>query len=445
MRTSRGAASGRRSGEIEPIYKRLPHGPHALGAEEVASSQRARLLGATIEAVHRSGYEAMSVKDIISLAWVSRRAFYEQFANKEECFLATADVIAARAERRIRAAYRAREGDFRDRMAAAFEELAEVAAEDPKGARLLLSEAQTAGLQGLRHLQRATLTFETLLQSGFSTAPEVSALPPYAPRAMVGALHWVLARALREPSVDGLPGVCKQMLAWTLLFDGDTGDPEPAVPAPDSPSSAASHPIGGPAPEPHGPDDRRRILGSALLLAVRLGFRQMTPPQIADAAGVRVAAFFRHFASKEECFLAALDAVGNDLRRIAASADTDTDEWPRALQAMIGRLLAYLAARPDYALALCTVAPASGAAGIEHNLRLVQDLARLVTRSAPARARSRLARETAQGAIWHIIQSETLTGNISDLRYRGDAVSYVVMVPFIGPERAAEAVYEPIS
>src|ERR1700719_2099929 len=88
------------------LYQRLPHGPHRLGAGAVAHNQRSRMYGAMIEAVSSDGYERAGVRQVVGLAGVSRRAFYEQFANKQECFLATFDVIAARGAGRVSAAYR---------------------------------------------------------------------------------------------------------------------------------------------------------------------------------------------------------------------------------------------------------------------------------------------------------------------------------------------------
>ncbi|MHB8532037.1 MAG: TetR family transcriptional regulator, partial [Solirubrobacteraceae bacterium] len=75
-------AAGEGRAFVGPLYERLPHGPHQLDRTEVARNQRARIHGAMIEAVSRSGYEQASVKHVITLAGVSRRAFYEQFQNK---------------------------------------------------------------------------------------------------------------------------------------------------------------------------------------------------------------------------------------------------------------------------------------------------------------------------------------------------------------------------
>src|ERR1700691_3532137 len=112
---SRGSTrrAGRESGTaqtIAPIYKRLPKGPHGITATGVAHHQRIRMHGAMIEAIPTRGYRNTSVKHVIGLAGVSRRAFYEQFANKEDCFLETFDLIAARSVKRVPGAYRAPSG-----------------------------------------------------------------------------------------------------------------------------------------------------------------------------------------------------------------------------------------------------------------------------------------------------------------------------------------------
>jgi AcrR family transcriptional regulator len=53
-------------------------------------SQRARMLDAITRSVADKGYARVTVSDIVGLAGVSRRTFYEQFGDKEECLLAAA-------------------------------------------------------------------------------------------------------------------------------------------------------------------------------------------------------------------------------------------------------------------------------------------------------------------------------------------------------------------
>ena len=66
----------------------LPRRPHKSVREELRASQRGRLICAIADSVSANGYPATSVADIIALAGVSRRTFYEHFEDKEACFLA---------------------------------------------------------------------------------------------------------------------------------------------------------------------------------------------------------------------------------------------------------------------------------------------------------------------------------------------------------------------
>jgi AcrR family transcriptional regulator len=72
----------------------LPRRPHLDVRAELRASQVGRLICAVADAVAAKGYAATSVSDIIALAGVSRRTFYEHFEDKEACFLASYDTGA---------------------------------------------------------------------------------------------------------------------------------------------------------------------------------------------------------------------------------------------------------------------------------------------------------------------------------------------------------------
>src|SRR3954451_4295790 len=73
----------------------LPRGRHAAPREVVAESQRERLLVAMAEATAAKGYANVAVADVIERAGVSRRSFYEHFANKEAASLPAYDAGVA--------------------------------------------------------------------------------------------------------------------------------------------------------------------------------------------------------------------------------------------------------------------------------------------------------------------------------------------------------------
>src|SRR3954470_18630703 len=72
----------------------LPRPRFVNTREELRASQRGRLICAIADSVAAKGYAATSVADVIALAGVSRKAFYEHFEDKESCFLASYDTGA---------------------------------------------------------------------------------------------------------------------------------------------------------------------------------------------------------------------------------------------------------------------------------------------------------------------------------------------------------------
>jgi AcrR family transcriptional regulator len=215
---ARGRSSARTGKAIAPLYKRLPKGPHGMPMEDVVHHQRIRMHGAMIEAIAAHGYERTSVKHVIGLAGVSRRAFYEQFTNKENCFMETFDLIVNRAIQRLNGACRGRTGTREQRLRAALKALAEEIETNPKALSLVLSDALTAGPEGQLRVRRALAACEQLLANGFATPPAKGRLPGPLVRAAAGGLRRATFVRLRGWDNRGRTALSGEMLRWTLLF-----------------------------------------------------------------------------------------------------------------------------------------------------------------------------------------------------------------------------------
>ncbi|HET8673755.1 MAG TPA: helix-turn-helix domain-containing protein, partial [Thermoleophilaceae bacterium] len=114
------------------------------------ASQRGRMLDAMARAVADKGYASTTVRDVIGRARVSRETFYEQFANKEECFLAALDTAA---DALLAAMAEALGEDAADPVASFERSLAaylDGLAKEPAYARTFLIEAYAAGPESLR-------------------------------------------------------------------------------------------------------------------------------------------------------------------------------------------------------------------------------------------------------------------------------------------------------
>ncbi|MGW4719114.1 TetR/AcrR family transcriptional regulator [Nocardia sp. NPDC004260] len=80
-----------RDGVFFTLPAALPRGRHHLGREQVMAAQRERLLVAVTELLAARGYAGFGPTDVAKRAGVSLAAFYDAFANKDECVFAGYD------------------------------------------------------------------------------------------------------------------------------------------------------------------------------------------------------------------------------------------------------------------------------------------------------------------------------------------------------------------
>ncbi len=121
---------------------------NGLGNARVFEVQRARILSAMVEVVLGEGTASVSVAHVVSRAGVSRRTFYELFADREECLLAALDDAFERIAAVVAPAYE-RERSWRERIRAALVELLGLFDEDPGLGRLVVVESLAAGPRAL--------------------------------------------------------------------------------------------------------------------------------------------------------------------------------------------------------------------------------------------------------------------------------------------------------
>jgi AcrR family transcriptional regulator len=125
---------------------RLPRGRHALPPEQVAESQRWRLLAAAGEVLEARGYVRTTSAEIADRAGVSRTTFYEQFENLEACLIAAHETVADCLVGIV--AQRGECRDGRERLETAIEDALEFLAAEPGMAKLLGAEV-VAGVPGI--------------------------------------------------------------------------------------------------------------------------------------------------------------------------------------------------------------------------------------------------------------------------------------------------------
>jgi AcrR family transcriptional regulator len=146
---------------------RLPRGRHGLPREAVADSQRGRMLDAMIEVVAARGYAETRVVDVIGVAGVSRKTFYELFDSKEDCFLAAYDILFGRLLGEAEAGYGALGGSpWPERVRVGMGAVLEHLATHPDEARFALVEVLSAGPRALARRDAALRQFTGFIEAG---------------------------------------------------------------------------------------------------------------------------------------------------------------------------------------------------------------------------------------------------------------------------------------
>lgn len=172
---------------------------------------------------------------------------------------------------------------------------------------------------------------------------------------------------------------------------------------------------------------RERLLAAiAHEVAVR-GYRATTITGIVKTASVSTRDFYEHFESKEECFLAAFDAVRDHLEELVADRVATEPNWPDQVVAALRAALEFLAADPDLAR-LCLVEPVSATPRTAIRFRGA------VLACVPALERGRA--ELPEGASMPPSTEDSLLGGIISLATRSVLVGEAEQLPTLLPDLA---------
>ncbi len=440
METGSGeAAAGEHAGAPRPLYKRLPRGPHRLDRDAVTRHQRIRIHGAMVRAVASAGYEAVTVGQVIALAGVSRRSFYEQFAGKQDCFLATFDEIAMQHLTAARRACALTPGGAHCRLEAALGTCAEAVWGDPEAAALTLLHPLAAGAPGALRLRAAAAAWERLLCASLARTPLLPAPTGASAATLLGGIHGILAAHLRDRKGPSRRRLQRDLGWWALAPKLPAGDREARrviALLRDDGRHASLAEAARPARTTPG-TDRERLLAAALRVAAHDRVAQLSAARIADEARVPLGAFFELFDDHDACLRAAISDAGERVLAIAEGAAESGPAQPAALRETLERMLSHLARHPLQARALTVAAPCGGPSCRAYGARLETELGR---RLATGLGRGgEPAGAAVVGALWHLIRCHLADRSIRRLPAAAGSLTLFALAPALGPDGAAEA------
>jgi AcrR family transcriptional regulator len=170
------------------------------------TGKRQRILKGMLEAVGAQGYEQTTVQDAIAKAGLYRQAFYDNFEDKEDCYLHAIDAGSAWIELAMRQAA-ADESTWRGQLRGALAGMLSFLDEQPEIGRALLVEVHAAGGSAVEKrteaMERAAEMMDWAREESDDVAPAISAEAVVA--GILAVLHTRLAARQEQGFVRLLP------------------------------------------------------------------------------------------------------------------------------------------------------------------------------------------------------------------------------------------------
>jgi len=439
-------------------------------ARSSTADPRTRIADAAVEAVGRRGFDATTVSDVIGIAGVSRKTFYEHFEDKRDCFIAACE---RERERWLAAGAQASERceSEGERPEAVLRALFEGALDQPAMLRMLVFETASMRPDGVKLRQRLLRGWGALLYSALTARGGPAPPSEHTLTILLGGVLKTLQAQLRtavrprQPRRTQILSLVPDLLEWIDCYAG----PQP-VPG-RTPDGVAHILVGGRAPGtlatvsrssaprsserrglPRGENpisrsfvvhsQRERILDAVANLTAAKGYAAVTIPDITQEAAISVQAFYEHFTGKEDTLLVAYE-VGH--RRALAAVERAYDseaDWPDAVRAALTALLSFLASEPSFAvLTLVDVGTASERAitlSNEGAAIYAQMIAPGFAEADPKLQPPKVAPEAIAGALRELLYSWAIAGQAGDMHRLVAEATWIALAPFLGGAAALE-------
>ncbi len=194
---------------------RPPPGRQRLSREFIARHQRARIVAALAEETMDKGYRAVTVADIVRRAGIARNTYYDNFASKEDCYLATQDFAVEESLRRVVDAATGEEG-WEARLAAGLGAFLKYVASEPALARTCIVEALSAGEPAQERYEQSLQAFLPLLRIGREDSPYGDELPETLEETIVGGIFWVIYQRIVRGETEQIETLLPDLVDFAL-------------------------------------------------------------------------------------------------------------------------------------------------------------------------------------------------------------------------------------
>ena len=202
----------------------------------IGEIQRSRLLAGAVSAIDELGYPRATVGRMTGRARLSRRTFYQTFANCDECFAAVLEELVATVAGELAAA--GLEGlPWRDRLRIGVWRILSFFDREPALARVCVVQALRAGPLVLERREAVLARLAAVVDEGREDGARGEGLTPLTAEGLVGAAFAIVYSRLSRSDGEQLTGLLGELMAMIVLpYLGpaaarrERSRPAPAVP-----------------------------------------------------------------------------------------------------------------------------------------------------------------------------------------------------------------------
>ncbi len=202
----------RRSGAGAPA----PAAGTSVPREQIVEIQRSRLLAAAVVAVDELGYADTTVSDVTSRARVSRRTFYELFANREECLAAVLEDVLALIEGEVAAADLGGLA-WRERVRGGLWVILSFLDREPALARVCVVQALRGGPRLLERREEILAGLAAVVDEGRLEGARAGGCTPLTAEGVVGAAFAIVYARLLRGERERLTGLLGELMGMIVL------------------------------------------------------------------------------------------------------------------------------------------------------------------------------------------------------------------------------------
>ncbi len=187
----------------------------AQGAQLI-EIQRSRLIAGAVCAIEELGYAQTTVGHITRRASVSRRTFYELFANREECLAAVLEDLVGQIGNEIAAAG-LEDLQWRERVRAGLWAILSLFDREPALARVCVVQALRGGPKVLQRREEILAGLAAIVDEGRSEGPRGAGCTPLTAEGLVGAAFAIVYARLLRGERRPLTGLLGELMGMIVL------------------------------------------------------------------------------------------------------------------------------------------------------------------------------------------------------------------------------------